>query len=224
MTALLALVLGAGLLPAEPMLSVGSAAGAPGTTVQVAINYTTDTNAPSLQFDLMYETNYLTNGAPVGGSALADQQIYYNEISPGILRVLLLSFSNSPMTNGVLVYVPFIISTNAPDQDETLVLTNVIASSPLGTEIPAGTSNGVLSIAVPPQFTSILATNNGGIFLQLGGTTGRSYVIEAATNLSPSQWIPLATNVAVNGFVEFDDTAAVSFPSRFYRASFNGEQ
>ncbi len=202
------------------MLSVGSTAGAPGTTVQVAINYTTDTNAPSLQFDLKYETNFLTNGAPVGGSALADQEIYYNEVSPGDLRVLLLSFSNSPLTNGVLVYVPFIISTNAPDEDETLVLTNVVVSSPQGTQIPAGASNGVLSIAVPPQFTSVFATNNGGIYVQLSATTGRSYVIEAATNLSSSQWTPLATNVAVNGLVDFDDTSAGSFPSRFYRASF----
>jgi hypothetical protein len=130
------------------------------------------------------------------------------------------SFSNSPLTNGVLVYVPFSISNNAPDMDETLALTNVVVSSPAGTQIPAGASNGVLSIAVPPQFTAIFPTNNGNIHLRLSGTTGRSYVIEARTNFSPAQWIPLSTNIATNGFVELNDVSGSALSSRFYRAAF----
>jgi hypothetical protein len=130
------------------------------------------------------------------------------------------SFSDSSLTNGVLVYVPFSISSNAPDEDETLALTNVVVSSAQGEAVLAGASNGVLSIAVPPQFTAIFATTNGETHLQLSGTTGRSYVIEAETNLYPSQWIVLSTNVAVNGVVEFDDASAGAFPSRFYRAFF----
>jgi hypothetical protein len=220
LTLLLTVMPGCGPLLAEPVLSVGSTAGAPGSTVQVAINFTTDTDAPALQFDLVYATNYLLTGTPVGGSALADQEVFSSEPSPGVLRVLMFSFSNSPLTNGVLVYVPFSISNNAPDHDEPLALTNVVVSSPAGTQIPAGASNGVLSIAVPPRFTAIFATNNGDIHLQLSGITGRSYVIATETNLFPSQWIPLATNVAVNGLVEVDDVSAGAFPSRFYRASF----
>jgi hypothetical protein len=220
LTALMAVVLWGGALSAEPMLSVGSTAGAPGSTVEVAVNYTTDSDTPALQFDLRYDTNYLTPGTPVGGSALADQEVDSAEPSPGVLRVLMFSFSDSSLTNGVLVYVPFSISSNAPDEDETLALTNVVVSSAQGEAVLAGASNGVLSIAVPPQFTAIFATTNGETHLQLSGTTGRSYVIEAETNLYPSQWIVLSTNVAVNGVVEFDDASAGAFPSRFYRAFF----
>ncbi len=168
----------------------------------------------------MYDTNYLATGTPVGGSALADQMVFTSEPATGVRRVLMFSYSNSPLTNGVLVYEPFSISSNAPDHDETIIISNIVVSTPGGTLIPAGGSNGVLSIAVPPRFTSIFATNNGAIHLELSGTTGRSYVLEAETNLFPAQWMPLATNAAVNGFVEWDDAAAGAFPVRFYRAAF----
>src|SRR5271165_2089550 len=79
-----------GMRPARalPSMSLGTTAGAPGATVSVPVNVTIDTNVVSLQFDLWYSTNYLTNGAPVGGNALSDQQIYYAPIAPGALRVL----------------------------------------------------------------------------------------------------------------------------------------
>jgi len=220
LTVVLAVVLGGAPLSAATLLSVGSTAGAPGSTVQVAVSYTTDTNAPSLQFDLVYDTNLFATGTPVGGSALADQMVYTSEPAPGVRRVLMFSYSNSPLTNGVLAYVPFTITNTAPDHDQTLVISNIVVSNPLGSQIPAGGSNGVLSITVPPRFTSIYATNNGAIHLQLSGTTGRSYVIETETNLFPAQWMPLATNAAVNGLVELDDPFAAGSPSRFYRAVF----
>ena len=215
--ALLGAMVGPGHLPAAPALSVGSAAGVPGATVPVAVNFTTDTNAPSLQFDLHYATNYLAPGAPVGGSALADQLVFYtNGVLPGVYRVLMLSFSNAPLTNGVLVYVPFTIASNAPDHDEGLSLSNVVVSSPDGFAVPATASGGVLAIASPPRFTAITRTNGGVTHLQLVGTSGRTYVLQAAANLPPPQWTALQTNVATNGVLGFDDPAPVGF--RYYRA------
>jgi hypothetical protein len=41
---------------ASPLFSTQ---GVPGSTVNVAINYTTDTNLTGLQFDLLFNTNYL---------------------------------------------------------------------------------------------------------------------------------------------------------------------
>ena len=214
-----ALLAGSGILSADPTLSVGSTVGVPGSTVQVAINYTTDTNAPSLQFDLVYSTNYLSSGEPVAGNGLSDHLIGSNEVSPGLRRVLIFSFSNAPITNGVLVFVPFTIATNVPDQDEPLVLTNVVVSSADAQVVPASATNGTLAIAVlPPQFSSIAPTNGGVIHLQLAGTAGRSYSIQATTNLQSPQWTTLQTGVATNGVLEFDDVSAGLFPRRFYRA------
>ena len=202
---------------ASPALSVISTNGTPGSTVLVAVNYTTDTNTPSLQFYLLYNTNDLASGTPVGGDALVDHQLGSSEIQPGARLVLIFSISNTSLTNGVLAYVPLAIATNAPDHDESLMLSNVIVNT-VEAPVAAGVSNGILAIVVPPAFSSILQTNGGSIHVQLSGGSNRNYVISAATNLESPQWIVLSTNLATNGVVDWEDTLPADPTTRFYRA------
>ena len=199
-------------------ISVNSAFAAPGATVQIPVTLTTDTNVISLQFDLVYSTNYLTTGTPVGGDAVVDpsELIGSNEVSPGVRRVLFASFYNIPLTNGLLCYIPFTVGANAPDHDESLVLTNVLLVNPQADSVPTNVVSGTLSLVALPGFSAIYQTN-AGIHLTLAGTTGRSYIAEAATNLDAPQWTPLQTNVAVNGVAEFD-LGVNSTPARFFRA------
>jgi len=215
-------LLGAAGAPAMPTMSVGTTAGAPGTTNLVPVSVTIDTNVVSFQFDLLYATNYLTPGTPIGGSALADQQLASAVVTPGVFRVLGFSFDNMPITNGVLAYVPFTIAANAPDHDEMLVLSNMLLVNAQASVVPVTVnSNAVLSVAVPPQFSAIFPTNAGAMHLELSGTTGRVYVVQATTNLAPPQWSPLATNTDVTGVLPFDDVTAGAVPTRFYRAAFD---
>ncbi len=102
----------AGSALAMPSMSVGTTAGAPGTTDSVPINVTIDTDVVGFQFDLIYKTNYLTPGAPIAGGALSGQQLFYNVVSPGLYRVLAISTTNPPttLTTGVAVYVPMAIA------------------------------------------------------------------------------------------------------------------
>jgi hypothetical protein len=202
-------------------MSLGTTAGAPGTTNPVPVGVTIDTNVVSFQFDLLYATNYLTPGTPVGGSALADQQLASAVVTPGVFRVLGFSFSNSPLTNGVLAYVPFAIAGNSPDHDEMLVLSNMLLVNAQAFVVPVTVnSNAILSITLPPHFSAIVPTNAGAIHLELTGTTGRVYVVQSATNLVSPQWIPLTTNTDVTGVLRFDDVSASNFPDQFYRARF----
>lgn len=207
---------------AVPTMSLGTTAAAPGATDSVPVSVTIDTNVVSFQFDLLYATNDLTPGPPVGGDALADQQLASAVVSPGVFRVLGFSFSNSPITNGVLTYVPFAIAGNAPDHDESLVLSNMLLVNTQAVVVPVSVnSNATLSITVPPRFNAVFSTNTGAIHLELTGTAGRVYVLQTATNLLSPQWIPLATNTDVNGVLPFDDQSAGAFPQRFYRAEFS---
>ncbi len=206
-------------MSAEPALYVNSTVGVPGSTVQVAVGYTTDTNAPSLQFDLLASTNYFTAGTPTLGNAAPNHDLGSAEVEPGVTLVLIYSLSNTPLTNGVLAYIPLTIASNAPDHNVSLVLSNVIVSSLSGSQLPAFSTNGVLAIVVPPQFTSVTFTN-GGVQLVPAGTTGRSYRLEAAASLSSPQWTALATNLTVNGLAVFNDTGPPAYSTRFYRASF----
>jgi hypothetical protein len=212
----------AGMANAMPTMSLGTTAGVPGGTNLVPISVTIDTNVVSFQFDLVYATNYLTPGTPIRGSALADQQLDSALVTPGIFRVLGFSFDNMPITNGVLAYVPFAIASTAPDHDEMLTLSNMLLVNAQASVVPVTVnSNATLSITVPPQFSAIFPTNAGAMHLDLTGTTGRVYIIQATTTLASPQWTPLATNTDINGILPFDDNSAGAFPNRFYRAVFS---
>ncbi len=204
-----------------PTMSLGTTASVPGATNPVPISVTIDANVVSFQFDLLYATNYLTPGTPIGGNALADQMLASAVVTPGVFRVLGFSFSNSPITNGVLAYVPFAVSSNAPDHDESLVLSNMLLVSAQAFVVPVTVnSNAVASITVPPHFSMIYPTNAGTMHLELTGTTGRVYTLQAVTNLLSPQWNSLATKTNLTGALPFDDVPGSTVPSRFYRAQF----
>jgi len=216
-TGFLALLLGAGSAFADAILSVGSTTGTPGSTVLVPVSIASDTNVVALQFDLLYDSNFLTPGAAIGGPALADQLYTNNIVSNSVYRVLIFTLSYVPMTNGAIIYVPVTIATNAPDLDEPLSLANylLLAGMQLAT-VPTTSTPGFLTIAVPPAFSSI-SVSNGIVHLVLSGSTGRSYVIQSTPSLDGSpQWTGVYTNVATNGLLTFDDSLGAS-AQRFYR-------
>jgi len=55
----------------------------------------------------------------------------------------------------------------------------------------------------------------GGLSFQLRGLTGRSYVLQAPTDLH--QWTNLRTNVAMTGTLNFTNLIDAAFPHRFFR-------
>jgi len=62
-------------------------------------------------------------------------------------------------------------------------------------------------------------TFNGGVpTLRLAGIAGRTYYVQASTNMS--NWVDISTNVAgTNGLWNVVDADATNYPSRFYRTS-----
>ena len=119
------------------------------------------------------------------------------------------------MTNGVMVYMPFTISSNAPDHDEPLTFTNMSATDENGLAVALLATNGVLSVVVPPRVSAITRTNVG-VRLTLVGSAGRNYTFQAATTLVSPQWLAFTNVVGSNGV--FVDVTASNFPARFYRA------
>jgi hypothetical protein len=77
-------------------------------------------------------------------------------------------------------------------------------------------SNAIMLVNSPTRIVSFLIGDNGPQF-QLIGIVGSDYTIAASTNLH--DWVPLTTNNAVNGFLNFTDPAATNFFKRFYRAN-----
>jgi PA14 domain/Chitobiase/beta-hexosaminidase C-terminal domain len=69
---------------------------------------------------------------------------------------------------------------------------------------------------LPVLFTSSGTFSNGNFTLQLSGMPGKSYVLQASTNLV--NWVPVSTNVPPATIQNLIDPGATNFPTRFYRA------
>lgn len=69
---------------------------------------------------------------------------------------------------------------------------------------------------VPPTLLTLGRTTNGFYALRLLGEFNSRYAIEYSANAST--WIPLKTNIAVDGAFDYVDTNAPIVPERFFRA------
>lgn len=68
------------------------------------------------------------------------------------------------------------------------------------------------------SISSIVQQVNGHITLTGTGNSGSTYLIEANTNLTTTNWITLGSVIGNwNGDISFTDTNAPNFPQRFYR-------
>jgi hypothetical protein len=83
-------------------------------------------------------------------------------------------------------------------------------------------SVAVLTVLIPPTIGAVGANTDGSFNLNLAGTPGATYVLEAATNLQvPINWYPIATNIlGANGAWEFTDFSATNHRWQFYRLRF----
>ncbi|MEI7534134.1 MAG: immunoglobulin domain-containing protein [Verrucomicrobiae bacterium] len=109
----------------------------------------------------------------------------------------------------------------------TLTLSNLTLTA-AGNYFVVASANGGASTSlvatltvnlIPPGINGTTANLDGSFSLNLTGSPGYPYILEATTNLfSGTDWLPLATNyLGTNGVWNFTDTAATNFPQQFYR-------
>jgi hypothetical protein len=95
-----------------------------------------------------------------------------------------------------------------------VVITNAYGS--------ATSSVATLTVVLPPAINGVVANHDGTVTLNLAGSSGLSYVLESAINLTPPiNWQPVATNVFdQTGTWQFTDTQATNFSQQFYRLEY----
>jgi len=108
----------------------------------------------------------------------------------------------------------------------TLTLSNLAVSAAGNYYVVASADGGSSTSAVatltvnliPPAISAVAVNPDGGFNLNLAGSPGYTYVLEATTNLFPANWLPIATNtLGTNGTLPFTDPSATNFPFQFYR-------
>ena len=120
-------------------------------------------------------------------------------------------FSNSTLT----------IFTNT-----TLTLSNLTLAAAGNYFVVASANGGSSTSAVatltvnliPPAISAVAANPDGSFSLNLAGSPGYTYVLEATTNLFPANWLPITTNtLGTNGTLPFADPSATNYQQQFYR-------
>ncbi len=114
-------------------------------------------------------------------------------------------------TSNVLLFTAASVTNGG---DYTLVVTNNYGA--------ITSSVATLTILLPPDINGVGGNPDGSFTLDLGGTPGYTYILEATTNLIPPiGWLPVATNTFdTNGVWQYTDLQATNFPQQYYRLKF----
>ncbi len=124
-----------------------------------------------------------------------------------------------PNTNATLYYTldGTLPTTNSFLYSTPLALTN--SATVTANAFEPGFNNSVAASAAftvqSLRLTPVSFNAGQGFQLQVSGTTGASYVLQASTNLK--NWTDLITNIATTNFFNLADPGASNFQYRFYR-------
>ena len=129
-----------------------------------------------------------------------------------------------PVNVTATVYVPQAGGTNTTVNVDGTDVVGMLTNGYIGVSgIGSGTHaiQHLFNAPLPFQFDSGLTnlqTTANGFKMQVSGLNGTSpVVISASTNLL--DWMPIFTNPAFTGAIQFTDPAANVFPKRFYKAT-----
>lgn len=78
-----------------------------------------------------------------------------------------------------------------------------------------------LDLLRPPSLVVMPAAPPSPFQLQLSGTIGEEYTIEATTNLAADSWVAISTNVLSTATTNLTDGDSLMLPARFYRVRHN---
>ena len=209
----------AGVASAQVDFAVGLAGGTPGAAVSLPFVFQADSNIAALQFDAQFDGTNFTSDAATTGSEAPGHLAASAMQTDGTRRVVLYSTTNAPLSNGIIVVVPFTIATNAPEGIYSVGLTNVIVADRNGERASLSyVVSGYLIVGTnwPPDQLHFPKFDQGDFRFVLTGTPETGYVFQASTNLT--EWTSLSTNLARGGVIFFRDAEAANFRCRFYQA------
>ena len=199
----------------EPIVDLGSATGNPCAQVSLPITLTNDGITPvaGVSMDIGYNSTYLTPVSATIGPAgqQAGKNVASNIVSPGLFRVGVFSSSNlSPIGNGIVAYVTFEISCDAPFV--TYGLSNTpSAATPEGVDVPTDGSDGSIQVVEeststttiqPTTTTSVITTTiqptttTTVITTTIQPTTTTTVITSTTTSVQPTTSIVPTTSVS----------------------------
>ena len=184
------------LASAQVALTIGSGAGAPGSTVNINVNVnTTGTLPASLQWTMSYSTAISSITVSTGAAASAAGKSVSCGVpsgSPsGSLSCLVFGLNATPITNGPpsdVAVVSVTLASGTTSSSTAITMTGAQASSAVGANLPAtpatpNTVAGTITINQPPTTVTINTAPS---------LVGLQIVVDGVTQTAPytTQWVP----------------------------------
>lgn len=186
----------------------------------VPVMFASDTQVTAVQIDIAYDSTQLISGSPLPGAVALRHAIGSSEPTNGIRRVVIYSMSNLPLTNGVMLQLPFTRRHRTPDGIFAITPTVAVASQQDGTAARPVTlvpGSYRLQSGGSARFTMLSQTPAGSIQLELSGPVGQIYAIQATADFQT--WVSLLTNpIPASGVLRLNDSPSSAIRHRFYRA------
>lgn len=127
-------------------LTIGSGITAPGGTVNLPLSLTTDDHVAAMQVDVQFDAADVSSGAVSTGTAYVDHILAYNVVSPGVLRLVIYSPTNSALGSGTLGNIQFDVAAQAMLGFSDLTLTSDLLANNLAGPVAASSVNGTINI------------------------------------------------------------------------------
>ena len=147
-----------------PSLTLGTATASSGQTVSIPINLqnVAGYEISAISTDISYDTTVLENPTVDLGPAAskAGKTVVFNEVSQGVLRIGILSLTNSSIiSDGVIANVSFSIKADAAVGNSVLEISSS-GADPFGNEMPVESINGMISVIPPVNLNYYALTVN----------------------------------------------------------------
>ena len=111
------------------------------------------------QFDLFFDPTALQPGSIQAGDAAGDHFVLSNAVTNGVTRVLIYSPNNSPLTNGILAYIPFSVLAGTLNALIPITVTNtLIAAADASSVTNFSGSGGRISFRFSPRRFGLAST------------------------------------------------------------------
>lgn len=195
---------------AATSLTLGSASGQAGTTVNVPMTFSPGTDAVSaLQFDLTVPVALSTVSVTAGPILTAAAKSISTSLISGRWRFVIFGFNQNAIGSGNLLTIQLGIIPGTPAGDITLLLSNVAYSDPNGNGVGVGTvTNGLVTVLPQAPVLTSAGTATGQV--------GSPFTYQITATNSPTSYaasgLPagLTINAATGLISGTPTTAAVS--------------
>lgn len=130
-----------------PTIETGNANATPGQVISIPVAISAGNTVVAAQFDLSFDASTLLPTGVSAGSALNGHQLDFEEVAPGVMRVVITTGSQVALGNGPMANIGLQVASEATAGEYPLILGNVVLADSLGEEVnPVSVEDGLVTV------------------------------------------------------------------------------